>query len=107
MSNTFEQLPSTLNLAFRQGDEFGALLDFSNDLTGYTVAAELQSVVSGQQVVAMTTTLVNASTGTVNVSLTETQTAALPAGTYRWTFYWDAPGNVRRTILTGHVEVTR
>lgn len=104
---TFSQLPGTLNLAFTRGDEFGASLDFDLNLSGYTVAAELLSVSSGSKMLDITITVTNAAAGQVSLSLTETQTASIPAGTYRWLLYWDAPGAVRRTVLAGIVEVAR
>jgi hypothetical protein len=104
---TYEQLPGTLNISFVRGDEFGTTLDFDVNLTSYTVAAELLSVVSGSKVLDIASNVVSAANGQVAISLTETQTSSLAAGTYRWVFYWDAPGSVRRTVLTGFVEVLR
>lgn len=105
--STYTQLPGTLNLALRKADEFSTLVDFSIALTGYTVASSIVSAVTGNEVVAPTTTVVDPSSGEVNVSLTESQTSSMPVGTYRWLLWWDAPGDVRRTALTGFVEVSR
>ena len=104
---TFNQLPGVLNLEFVRGDEFGTSLNFDLSMAGYTVAAELLSAVSGSKILDITTTVTNAAAGQVSISLTETQTAAIPVGTYRWILYWDAPGAVRRTVFTGFVEAVR
>lgn len=104
---TFDQLPGTLNLAFRAGDEFAALVDFSVSISNYSVTAEILSTITGQSVLPITTSIVDAASGQVNLALSETQTASLPPGTYRWILYWDAPGSVRRTMLSGYVEVAR
>jgi hypothetical protein len=104
---TFSQLPGTLNLAFVRGDEFGTTLDFDVNLTGYTVAAELLSINSLAKVLDITTTVTSEANGQVGISMTEAETGSLAAGTYRWVFYWDAPGSVRRTVLSGFVEVAR
>lgn len=99
----YDQKPANLPLSFVRGDSFSALLDFSIDLTGYTFAASLVSVVTGSDVVTLTHSIVSAANGQVNVSLTASQTAALPRGTYQWQFVW-TQGNAVRTALAGFVE---
>lgn len=91
-------------MSFNQGDSFSSLVDFSISLTGLSVSAAMTSVVSGSQIIAFTTSVVNASAGQVNVSLTKTQTAALARGTYRWSLVW-TDGSATRTALEGFVEV--
>lgn len=105
MGATVDTLPGRLNLALIQGDELGQLLDFSVSLSGFSFQADVLSTVTGDQVVSMTVTPVNLSAGQVNVSLTETQTAALAAGSYSWRLSWTAPGSVKRTALEGVLEV--
>jgi hypothetical protein len=101
---SYDQLPGTLNLSLVRGDDFSALVDFSISMTGYTVTAEMVSVVSGAVVQAVTVAATDAAAGQFNVSLTDTQTAALARGTYRWRMTW-VEGNATRTALTGFVEV--
>lgn len=107
-------LPSNLNLIFVRGDEFGILLDFSIDLTGYqfqTVVFEVAGVVDGQVVagpdaVNFTLTEVDLSAGEINLSLQENQTQAFNlTKTYRWYLRWVAPGVVTRTVLSGAIVV--
>ncbi len=100
------QVPGRLDLAFRRGDEYATLLDFSVDLTGYTFAAAITSRLTGATVATPTLTAVNLANGQVNLSLTEVQTAALAAGDYAWSMTWAAPGAVTRTALAGIVEVS-
>ncbi len=103
---TYEQLPGELNLAFRRADEVSTEIDFSPiSLTGYTMTSTLTSLVNGGTVASMTTTMVDAAAGRVNIGLTDEQTAALPVGTYRWTMTAN-DGLARRTYLTGVVEVS-
>lgn len=102
----YEQLPGTLPLAFKAGDDFSALVDFSLDMTGYAVSASLLSIVTGSQVVAITASITNAASGQVNVSLSDTQTSAIQPGTYRWVLV-GTQGAATRTLLEGHVEVVR
>lgn len=101
---SYDQLPGTLNLSFVRGDDFSVLVDFSITMTGYAVTAEMVSVVSGAVVQEMTATAVDAAAGQFNVSLTDTQTAALARGTYGWRLTW-IEGSATRTALTGFVEV--
>lgn len=107
-------LPSNLNLIFVRGDEFGILLDFSVDLTGYqfqTVVFEVASVIDGQVVagpatVNFTLTEVDLAAGQINLSLQENQTQAFDlTKTYRWYLRWVAPGVVTRTVLSGAIVV--
>jgi hypothetical protein len=108
MSQTYEQLPGRMNIALRRGDQFSALVDFDpTNLTGYTVASHIYSLASHATVSTITTTLASATAGQVTISLTEAQTENLPAGTLGWRMYWDAPGDVRRTVLQGIVEMHR
>jgi Flp pilus assembly protein TadG len=102
----YSQLPGTMNLAFKRANDFGTLIDFDGTtLVGYTVTATVTSLVTGATVMPFTTSITDASAGQVNISLTDTQTASLPAGTYGWQLDWTAPGSVQRTALSGTVEV--
>jgi hypothetical protein len=103
--STYSVLPGTMNLAFKRSGDFSALVDFDIALTSYTVTASMTSLVSGSVVQAFTTAVSDASAGQVSVSLSDTQTAALAAGTYGWQLDWVAPGSVQRTALAGTVEV--
>ena len=102
---SYDQSPGTLNLAFNRGDDFSALVDFSIAMTGYTVTASITSLVTGNEVVPLTTSFQSAANGQVNISLTDTQTLALPRGTYGWNMKWTET-NATRTALTGMVEVS-
>jgi hypothetical protein len=102
----YEQLPGELNLAFRRGDEVSTEIDFSPiSLTGFTMTSTLASLVSGGTVSSITTTMVDAAAGRLNIGLTDEQTAALPVGTYRWDLTAN-DGTARRSYLTGVVEVS-
>ena len=93
-------------MSFNRANDFAAVVDFDGmTLTGYTVSAMVVSLVSGSTVQAMTASVSDAALGKCNVSLTDTQTAALAAGTYGWQLDWVAPGSVQRTALKGTMEV--
>ena len=105
--STYSQNPGVLNLSFRSGDEVSTSIDFSIALTGYTVSSSIISLVTSEVIASPTTTVTNAAGGVVSVALNESQTTASPPGTYAWKLWWDAPGAVRRTALTGFVEVSK
>ena len=101
---SYDQTPGTLNLKMNQGDDVSVLIDLSIALTGYTVTSSVTSLVTGADVVPFTVTVVSATAGQVNVSLSDTQMAALARGTYGWHMAW-TESNATRTALTGYVEV--
>lgn len=99
------QTPGKLNIGFRRGETYAEVIDTSLDMTGYVVASEMFSLVTGATVLAITTTLVDAAAGKVDVGLTTQQTASLAAGTYGWRQMWTAPGGAAREGLIGYAEV--
>jgi hypothetical protein len=101
---SYDQTPGALNLSFVRGDDFSTLVDFSITMTGYTVTASMYSLVSGDNIQAFTVTAASAANGQYNISLTDTQTAALARGTYGWRMTW-TENAATRTALTGFVEV--
>lgn len=98
------QEPGRLNVSFVKGDAWAQLLDFSTpaNITGYTFAAGLYATTTGELVQAITCTVVDATAGQVNLSLTATQTAAMTAGTYELRVSW---GPTARRIYEGYAEV--
>lgn len=104
---TYTQLPGLLSLSLRAGDELSSTIDFDTSLVGYTVTSGIVSLVTGQTVTSIATTLADAAAGQVSISMTEAQTGSLPPGTYGWRLEWIAPGDVKRTALAGMVEVIR
>lgn len=98
------QEPGVLNVSFTRGAAWSLLVDFSDpaNVTGYTFESGLYSTVTGELVQAITTAVVSAATGQVNLSLTAAQTAALAAGTYDFRVSW---GPVARRVYQGFCEV--
>jgi len=108
------QVPDTLDIVFVQGDELKILLDFDQNLSGYTFETKIIQVLtfSGgnvtnySDVVPFTQVPVNLATGHLNLSLQEAQTAALTlGGNYRWFMRWFSADQVTRTVLSGAVTV--
>ena len=117
---TFTQLPGTLDITMIQGDEIEVDLDFDRDLTAYTFSNSIyvEAVLSGgggggfvstvgSVATSFAISIVNLSTGRINIGLSEIQTAALsPSINYRWFLRWVAPGLVTRTVLSGTMTVS-
>ena len=101
----YEQLPGSLALSIVKSDQFSTVVDFSIDMTSYSVSSEIYSLVDGVTVAAMTTAFVSEALGTVTIGMNEGETGDLSVGTYGWRLQWLAPGSVTRTALTGLLEV--
>lgn len=100
----FEQLPGYLGLAFRRGDDFTTTVDFNIPTTGFSWSAQIRSPITGEAVQAITVANTNTAAGVITLSLTDTQTDSLPAGTWGWTLVGTVSG-VTRTYFSGFVEV--
>jgi hypothetical protein len=100
---TYDQLPAALNLRWTVGDDFSALLDFDVAVTNYTAVAYVYSTTNGSTVATFTTTIPDAAAGKINIALSDTQTAALGPGTFRWGLSWTV-GAVTRTAMEGFVD---
>jgi len=111
---TYSQLPGDLTLQIVRGDEVSFSAVFTGvDLTSYTLAAGIYSgfgatatdtLVATPTLTKTVATVAGVTSSTVQVSLTETQTAAIsPTGTSRWYLRWVSPGGVTRTVLSGIV----
>lgn len=113
---TISQLPAEVTLRKFRGDELNVTVDFDVDLSGYSLSNDiyrLEQVAIGGGVTApqavsygsFATTVLSAADGQVRLTLDETASEALAAGSYRWYLRWVAPGAVTRTILNGTLEV--
>ena len=102
----YSQLPGSMGLRFKSGDTFSTVVDFDISLSNHTVSSSLTSLVHGGEVSPITTSFVDQAAGKVSISLTHSQTAAIPPASYGWEMSWVAPGGVKRTALSGVVEVT-
>ena len=104
MSTTFSITPGDLTLEVKRGNRFATVVDFDISLTGYTVTSTIVSVVSGSTVLPITVDASLFADGKVGLSLSDSQTSALAAGTYRWSLTWNQ-GSSPRTALEGFLEI--
>jgi hypothetical protein len=121
---TFQQIPADLPIVYVVGDELNVGLAFTTgsgsptalNLTGYTFECRVYvpafanpdgalgsgGYTIGTTAVTPTVSAVSLSGGTVNVGLTELQSATLsPAIGYRWYFRWTDPTGVTLTVVSG------
>jgi len=100
---TYDQLPAVLNLRWTVGDDVSALLDFDVSLVGAAASATIYSAITGATVSTFTVTIPDAAAGKVNIALTDTQTTAIGAGTFRWGLVYTI-GTVSRTAMEGFID---
>lgn len=96
------QEPAIQNISFVRGDAWALEVDFAESVVGKTFAGGLYSTVTGQLVQAIACEAIDAAAGRVNLSLVESQTSGLAAGTYRFRFSWSP---ATRRIYQGFAEV--
>jgi hypothetical protein len=114
---TISQLPADVTLRKFRGDEFRVTFDFDIDLTGYTFSSDIYSISivptgSGTGTTTETTSVgtftvvpVSLIQGQVAITLDETGSTAIDAGTYRWYLRWVSPLGDTRTVLNGAFEI--
>lgn len=98
--SSFTQLPARMNVEIRAGDKASTSVDFDVSLAPYTVSSQIMSLVTGQIVSPITTTVTNAANGQVSLSFP----TSLPAGSYGWQMIWTSSDGGRRTALSGVAE---
>lgn len=121
---TLKQLPAPLDLALVAGDELPFTLRFKAgtgttapafNLTGYTITSavfvsRVRAGATNPPAVGSTlfvpSLAVNATAGTIDVAIVETQSALLANPDIlaaRWYVRWVSPGGVTRTVVAGSV----
>jgi hypothetical protein len=90
-----------------QGDSFEVTLDFPFDVSGYTWASDI-TMVFGSPVSIASFTITQSGTDKLVLSLTSTQTDALPERCY-WDIQATASGDssYQKTYMRGAIFVTR
>lgn len=99
------------NLTVDQGASFSANIDVTDsdgdalNLDGYSVAGQIRKTYSSTTAVDFTASIVNASAGVVQISLSATQTNNMKAGRYVYDVEINSGGTITR-VVEGQVEVT-
>tara|TARA_R110000796_G_scaffold31104_4_gene82731 strand:- start:1296 stop:1637 length:342 start_codon:yes stop_codon:yes gene_type:complete len=100
------------NLLVDQGSTFRANVDVTDsdgnelNLTNYTVAAQLRKNYSSTTAVEFTATISNATSGVLEIFLSDTQTDLLKAGRYVYDVEITSPGGEVTRVLEGQIEVS-
>lgn len=99
------------NLTIDQGASFSANIDVTDsdgdalNLDGYSVAGQIRKTYSSTTAVDFTASIINASAGIVQISLSATQTNNMKAGRYVYDVEINSGGTITR-VVEGQVEVT-
>ena len=99
------------NLTVDQGASFSANIDVTDsdgdalNLDGYSVAGQIRKTYSSTTAIDFTASIINASAGVVQISLSATQTNNMKAGRYVYDVEINSGGTITR-VVEGQVEVT-
>jgi len=100
------------NLTVNQGANFYQTFNLSNsigdtsfDLAGYTIDARMKKHAAAVGFTSFTSTIENTSNGTISLSLTSAQTAALKPGRYIYDIVIESSGGFKSRAIEGNVLV--
>lgn len=100
------------NLSVNQGANFYQTFNLSNsigdssfDLTGYSIDARMKKHAAAVGFTSFTSTVENTSNGTISLSLTSAQTAALKPGRYVYDIVITSSGGFKSRAIEGNVLV--
>jgi len=101
------------NIVVDQGTDYSAGIDVTDsdgdalDLTGYTAAGQIRKSYASSTAVNFTVAVANpATSGVVNISLTNAQTNAMKAGRYLYDVEITSSGGTKTRVLEGQIEIT-
>jgi hypothetical protein len=101
------------NIVIDQGADYSASIDVTDtdgdavDLTGHTAAGQIRKTFSSLTKVDFAITFASPrTTGTLNLSLTNSQTNAMKAGRYVYDIEITSSAGVKTRVLEGQVEIT-
>jgi hypothetical protein len=106
MSNTIDRLPGELNAKKPRGNSLSESAVFSISLAGFTATSELLSLVTGERVSLVASSITNSGTnGVITLSMSKAEMSAIPVGTYRWRTKVGSSPTDETTYLEGWFEV--
>jgi hypothetical protein len=76
------------------------------DLTGYTVASQMRKSYQSSTAYNFTASIYNAATGKVRLQLSDTQSAAIPAGRWLYDVEITSPSGTKTRVVEGIVTVS-
>ena len=101
------------NIVIDQGADYSASIDVTDidgdniNLTGYAAAGQIRKSYSSTTAVNFAVSVASpATSGILNISLTNTQTNAMKAGRYVYDIEITSSGGTKTRVLEGQVEIT-
>lgn len=101
------------NIVVDQGADYSAGIDVTDsdgdalDLTGYSAAGQIRKTYSSSTAVNFTASVASpATSGVVNIGLTNAQTNAMKAGRYVYDVEITSSGGTKTRVLEGQLEIT-
>lgn len=100
------------NLTIDQGSTFSAFVDVTDadgdalDLTGFSVAGQIRKTYSSSTAIDFTAAVSSAINGSIQITLSDTQTNNLKAGRYVYDIEIISEAGEVTRVLEGQVEVT-
>ena len=105
MTDVAEAVAERLDLRFTQGDDFVLTLTFADNVAASTFSAKVRPTKSSSTSWSFAVDMAAAASGVVVISLSDTQTAAMPVSAV-----WDCQetlAGITLTFLEGKVRVDR
>lgn len=93
------------NFTIYRGQDLVITCDVDADITGWTLEATFRSRETDEIALTVAGVITSAATGVFTVTLTDTQTGALPTGLYSWSA-WRTNDGSENPLTTGVVTVT-
>jgi len=101
MTYNISQIPGEVNLKFISGDDLTLNIDLNQDITDYTITAEIEATPTN---ISFNVTVVSATAGTITIVLTDVQTALVTSGN-NWFLKWVDDSGLILTLLKGIITV--
>ena len=100
------------NIFIDQGTDFSITVDVTDtdgtalEMTGYTAAGQIRKTYSSSTASGTFTTAIAAASGQVTLSLTDTETSAIPAGRYVYDLTITSASSITTRVAEGQINVT-
>ena len=101
------------NIVVDQGTDYSASIDITDtdgdtiDLTGYSAAGQIRKTYSSSTAVDFTVTIADpATSGVLNIGLSNAQTNQMKAGRYVYDVEITSSGGTKTRVLEGQFEIT-
>ncbi len=105
-------MASRANVYIDQGTDFSITVDVTDtdgtalEMTGYTAAGQIRKTYSSSTASGTFTTAIAAASGQVTLSLTDTETSAIPAGRYVYDLTITSASSITTRVVEGQINVT-